>query len=131
MSAGASFTPAQHNKVIGWPIDRIVKRISYRYSSGISPHLLFTTFISKTSTHPHQEYFPKELDPSTLSALSNLIQHLRSAGATVLPVSLPSTPYALSAYYVIASAEATSNLARYSGIHYGQFQYNTNVLTVY
>jgi aspartyl-tRNA(Asn)/glutamyl-tRNA(Gln) amidotransferase subunit A len=44
---------------------------------------------------------------------------LKTRGATVLPVSLPNTRYALSAYYVIASAEASSNLARYDGVQYG------------
>ncbi|KAI5122488.1 hypothetical protein M0805_001397 [Coniferiporia weirii] len=66
-----------------------------------------------------QEYFPEELGESAIEPLRNLEERLRSAGAEVVPVSLPSTPYALSAYYVIASAEASSNLAKYSGIHYG------------
>ena len=46
-------------------------------------------------------------------------QHLESAGATVREVSLPHTKYALAAYYVIAPAEASSNLARYDGVRYG------------
>jgi aspartyl-tRNA(Asn)/glutamyl-tRNA(Gln) amidotransferase subunit A len=48
-----------------------------------------------------------------------VVRALKNRGATVLPVSLPNTRYALSAYYVIASAEASSNLARYDGVQYG------------
>jgi aspartyl-tRNA(Asn)/glutamyl-tRNA(Gln) amidotransferase subunit A len=44
---------------------------------------------------------------------------LRAAGASVLDVSLPHTPYALPAYYIVAPAEASSNLARYDGVRYG------------
>ncbi len=43
----------------------------------------------------------------------------RSAGRNVKEISLPSTKYALSAYYIIASAEASSNLARFDGVKYG------------
>jgi aspartyl-tRNA(Asn)/glutamyl-tRNA(Gln) amidotransferase subunit A len=48
-----------------------------------------------------------------------VIRALKGRGATVVPVSLPNTSYALSAYYIIASAEASSNLARYDGVQYG------------
>ncbi|KAF8757704.1 Glutamyl-tRNA(Gln) amidotransferase subunit A, mitochondrial [Rhizoctonia solani] len=63
-----------------------------------------------------QEYFPKELDSSSLVPFRDLLERLRSRGAQLVPVSLPSTSYALSAYYVLASAEASSNLARYDGV---------------
>jgi aspartyl-tRNA(Asn)/glutamyl-tRNA(Gln) amidotransferase subunit A len=45
---------------------------------------------------------------------------LQKAGATIQSVSLPSTPYALGAYYVLSSAEASSNLARFDGMQYGE-----------
>ena len=48
-----------------------------------------------------------------------MVRGLKNRGATVLPVSLPNTSYALSAYYIIASAEASSNLARFDGVQYG------------
>lgn len=48
-----------------------------------------------------------------------MLEQLRARGAELVSVSLPSTPLALGAYYVIASAEACSNLARYDGIRYG------------
>ncbi|KAI0079110.1 amidase signature enzyme [Panus rudis PR-1116 ss-1] len=66
-----------------------------------------------------QEYFPAELKDEFVTPVRNAIDSLRSRGATIVPVSLPSTRYALSAYYVIASAEASSNMARYDGIEYG------------
>jgi len=66
-----------------------------------------------------QEYFPASLDSSIVSPFRRVVRALKTRGATVLPVSLPNTPYALSAYYVIASAEASSNLARYDGVQYG------------
>ncbi|KIL69153.1 hypothetical protein M378DRAFT_7866 [Amanita muscaria Koide BX008] len=66
-----------------------------------------------------QEYFPAELSPFVRQRVKDVISELKSIGATVIPVSLPSTSYALSAYYVIASAEASSNMARYDGVEYG------------
>lgn len=66
-----------------------------------------------------QEYFPTSLDSSIVSPFRRVVRALKNRGATVLPVSLPNTRYALSAYYVIASAEASSNLARYDGVQYG------------
>ncbi|KAG1816463.1 amidase signature domain-containing protein [Suillus subaureus] len=66
-----------------------------------------------------QEYFPSELNTTIVTAVRRVLERLSSLGAQLIPVSLPSTPYALSAYYVIASAEASSNLARYDGVQYG------------
>ncbi|KAI0793712.1 amidase signature enzyme [Fomes fomentarius] len=66
-----------------------------------------------------QEYFPSELEGGVVDSVRRVIQQLQSRGATIVPISLPSTRYALSAYYVISSAEASSNLARYDGIEYG------------
>ncbi|KAF7309444.1 Glutamyl-tRNA(Gln) amidotransferase subunit A, mitochondrial [Mycena indigotica] len=66
-----------------------------------------------------QEYFPRELAPQVSGPVRDTIAALKSRGATVVPVSLPTTPYALSAYYVISSAEASSNMARYDGVEYG------------
>jgi len=66
-----------------------------------------------------QEYFPAELAPGITESIRDVIKDLKSQGATIIPISLPSTSYALSSYYVLASAEASSNLSRYDGIEYG------------
>ncbi|KAG9102839.1 Trimeric GatFAB AmidoTransferase(AdT) complex subunit [Ceratobasidium sp. 370] len=66
-----------------------------------------------------QEYFPEELDQAAQDPFRVLVLSLARHGARIVQVSLPSTPYALSAYYVLASAEANSNLSRYDGIRYG------------
>jgi aspartyl-tRNA(Asn)/glutamyl-tRNA(Gln) amidotransferase subunit A len=56
---------------------------------------------------------------------------LRGAGATVVDVSLPHTPYALPAYYIVAPAEASSNLARYDGVRYGLREAAADIVELY
>src|SRR5687768_13534240 len=59
------------------------------------------------------------VDPQVKSAVEEAVKVYRSLGATVVDVSLPHTKYGIAAYYVIAPCEASSNLARYDGVHYG------------
>ena len=66
-----------------------------------------------------REFFPPELDPRIARLCHDAAERLAAAGAEVREVSLPHTEYAISTYYVIAPAEASSNLARYDGVRYG------------
>jgi len=65
------------------------------------------------------EYFAEGLDPEVRAAIESGIEKLRAAGAEIRNISLPHTRYAIPTYYVIATAEASSNLARYDGVRYG------------
>lgn len=65
------------------------------------------------------EYFGDGLDPEVRAAVEGVIEKLRSQGCKVKPVSLPHTRYAVPAYYLLATAEASSNLARFDGVRYG------------
>src|SRR5712692_6411889 len=65
------------------------------------------------------EYFIDGMDPEIERAVRAAVDVVRGLGATVERVSLPATPHALATYYVIAPAEASSNLARYDGVKYG------------
>lgn len=65
----------------------------------------------------------KELSEPIIELWRKGISFLRSRGATITSVSCPNTRYALSAYYILAPAEASSNLARYDGIRYGKLHY--------
>jgi aspartyl-tRNA(Asn)/glutamyl-tRNA(Gln) amidotransferase subunit A len=65
------------------------------------------------------EYFGEGLDPEVRAAVEDAIESLRGQGCTVQPVSLPHTRYAVPAYYLLATAEASSNLARFDGVRYG------------
>src|SRR5438067_4558649 len=66
-----------------------------------------------------KEYFGEGLDPEVRKAVENGIQLLAKAGCETVPVSLPHTAYAIPTYYVVATAEASSNLARFDGVRYG------------
>lgn len=66
-----------------------------------------------------REYFGDALDPEVGAAVEAAVRFHRSRGCEVTEVSLPHTRYCLDAYYVIATAEASSNLARYDGVRYG------------
>jgi aspartyl-tRNA(Asn)/glutamyl-tRNA(Gln) amidotransferase subunit A len=66
-----------------------------------------------------KEYIGGGLDPAVKKAVEATIEKLRSAGADVSEVSLPSLPLALAVYYIICPAEVSSNLARYDGQRYG------------
>jgi len=65
------------------------------------------------------EYFDEGLDLEVRTAVEIGLQELKNAGAEIVPISLPHTPYAIPTYYVVATAEASSNLARYDGVRYG------------
>ena len=66
-----------------------------------------------------EEYFGSGLEPGVLDTVRAAITHLESLGASVIPVSLPTTSYALACYYIIAPSECSANLARYDGVKYG------------
>ena len=78
------------------------------------------------------EYFGAGLDPEVRAAVENGITQLRQAGAETVEVSLPHTEYGIAAYYILAPAEASSNLARYDGVKYGyRNQDATTLLEMY
>jgi aspartyl-tRNA(Asn)/glutamyl-tRNA(Gln) amidotransferase subunit A len=65
------------------------------------------------------EYFVEGMDPEVEAAVRRAIDELAAAGAEVKRISLPHTRHAVATYYLICTAEASSNLARYDGIRYG------------
>ncbi len=66
-----------------------------------------------------REYFISGIDPSVESCVKEAVRALEGLGARTVEISLPHTEYAIAAYYIIATAEASSNLARYDGVKYG------------
>jgi aspartyl-tRNA(Asn)/glutamyl-tRNA(Gln) amidotransferase subunit A len=75
-----------------------------------------------------EEYFGDGLDAEVRKAVEDAIQSLAKLGCDVLPVSLPHTEYAIPTYYIVATAEASSNLARFDGVRYGYRPKNARTL---
>ncbi len=66
-----------------------------------------------------REYFVDGMDPAVTEAVQRALSRFEAAGATVREISLPHSQYAVAVYYIVATAEASSNLARYDGMRYG------------
>lgn len=66
-----------------------------------------------------KEYFIDGMDPEVEQAVKDAVDKLKELGAEIVEVSLPHTRYAVATYYIIATAEASANLARFDGVRYG------------
>jgi len=66
-----------------------------------------------------KEYFVEGMQPEVEKSVRDALANLQKAGAHTVEISLPHTPYAVAAYYLVATAEASANLSRYDGIRYG------------
>ena len=66
-----------------------------------------------------KEYFVEGMDPEVEKSVRDAVEHCKSLGAEIVDVSLPNAKYAIAVYYIIATAEASANLARFDGIRYG------------
>jgi aspartyl-tRNA(Asn)/glutamyl-tRNA(Gln) amidotransferase subunit A len=66
-----------------------------------------------------KEYFIEGMDPEVEKAVRDAVRTLEGLGAKVVEISLPHTAYAVATYYILATSEASSNLARYDGVKYG------------
>ncbi len=78
-----------------------------------------------------KEYFVAGMEPGTEARVRAAVDALEAAGAIVEEVSLPHTDYGLAAYYIVAPAEASANLARYDGIRYGPAARDGDILANY
>lgn len=78
-----------------------------------------------------REYLVAGLDPEVEGATRTAVNTLRELGAEVVEISLPHTDYAVAAYYIIATAEASANLARFDGVRYGKRVPGPDVLETY
>jgi len=78
-----------------------------------------------------KEYFQEGLDDKIKKTIEEVIEKIKSQGATIKEVSLPSTSYALPCYYIIMPAEVSSNLARFDGIRYSSINDYSNLHDIY
>jgi len=79
-----------------------------------------------------EQYFTEGMDPEVESLIKEAMKQMENLGAEIIDISLPHTEYAIACYYICAMAEASSNLARYDGAHYGYRAENTdNIIDMY
>jgi aspartyl-tRNA(Asn)/glutamyl-tRNA(Gln) amidotransferase subunit A len=76
--------------------------------------------IAGTKLGVPQEYFEDGLEPEVRGSIENALKTYKDLGCELIPIEMPHTKYAVATYYVIATAECSSNLARFDGVRYGQ-----------
>lgn len=118
-----SLTRVRNIGVVNQHDSRDPTNLSPSSRSRIDSHLKMSALASRTSSPLRigvpLEYNISELSPSARHAWSRSLAYLQRQGHSIQTVSLPTTKLALSAYYVLAPAEASSNLAKYDGVRYG------------
>ena len=108
-----------------------------RFDSNTSPDRVrdYTQNLSKSikglRVGVPKEYFGEGLDPEVEKTVNKAISKLQSLGAEPVDISLPHSEYALAAYYIIMTSEASANLARYDGIKYGLSSKAGDLLNTY
>ena len=78
-----------------------------------------------------REYFAEGMDPEVRKKIEAGIEVLKKLGCKMVEIRMPHTDYAIATYYIIATAEASSNLARYDGVRYGLRIDNDSLLAMY
>jgi len=78
-----------------------------------------------------EEYFKEGLSPEVEKAVKEAVKHLETLGAEIVNIRMPHTDYAVAVYYILATAEASSNLARYDGVRYGYRAEAENLADMY
>ena len=78
-----------------------------------------------------KEYFIPGMDRDVEAAVRAAIKKLEGQGAEIVEISLPHTEYAVAVYYIIATAEASANLARFDGVRYGARVKGEDVIDMY
>ena len=109
------------------PMDATSKNMEYPdYAAGLNEN------VQGLRIGIPKEYFGSGIDDSVKSAVMDAVKQYESNGAVIKEISLPSTEYAINTYYIIASAEASSNLARFDGVKYGyRAKDYTNLIDMY
>jgi aspartyl-tRNA(Asn)/glutamyl-tRNA(Gln) amidotransferase subunit A len=78
-----------------------------------------------------KEYFIEGMEQEVKTAVEGSIKTFEGLGAAIVPISLPHTEFAVAAYYIICTAEASSNLARYDGVKYGMRVDGKDIIDMY
>ncbi len=106
-------------KEAGLLLDVMAGRDEWDSSSADETYRYESLDASQMTIGVPREYFSDGLDLEIRTHIEKLIEKLKSTGVKFVEVSLPHTDYGIAAYYVLATAEASSNLARYDGVRYG------------